>query len=62
MALLFRRQAPLKVTLKEFKGLIGGSKYRQYLNYFYGITVEEALFLAVQDEVRKERWALDYPQ
>jgi hypothetical protein len=55
MALLFQGRPPLRLTEKEFKELIGSSKYQQYLNYFYGVTVEEALFLAVQDEVRKER-------
>lgn len=54
-ALLFQGRSPLRLTDKEFMGLIGSAKYKQYLNYFYGITVEEALFLAVQDEVRKER-------
>ena len=37
------------------KELIGEKKYGQYLNYFYGITVEEALLLAVQEEIDKER-------
>ena len=55
MALLFQGRPPLRLTEKEFKELIGSGKYQQYLNYFYGVTVEEALFLAVQDEVRKER-------
>ena len=36
------------------------AKYHQYLNYFYGITIEEALIWATQDEVRKERWASGY--
>ena len=54
-ALLFRGRPPLRLTEREFKRLIGADKYQQYLNYFYGVTVEEALFLAVQDEVRKER-------
>lgn len=54
-ALLFYGEPPLKLTPDEFKGLIGEGKYRQYLNYFYGIVVEEALFLAIQEEVRKER-------
>ncbi|GAH27096.1 unnamed protein product, partial [marine sediment metagenome] len=35
--------------------LIGEAKYHQYLNYFYGVAVEEALISAVQGEVRKER-------
>jgi len=58
-ALLFHGEPPLNLTVSKFKGLIG-DKYHQYLNYFYGITVEEALFLAVQEEVRKERWTLGY--
>jgi len=59
-ALLFHGQPPLNLTVEKFKGLIGSAKYRQYLNYFYGIIVEEALILAVQEEVRKERRASGY--
>jgi len=59
-ALLFHGQPPLNLTVDRFKELIGDGKYHQYLNYFYGITVEEALILAVQEEVRKERRALGY--
>ncbi len=54
-ALLFRGETPVNLSMEKFRGLIGSSKYHQYLNYFYGITVEEALILAVQEEVRKER-------
>ena len=54
-ALLFRGIPPLTLTAPEVKELIGDKKYGMYLNYFYGITVEEALLLAVQDEVHKER-------
>jgi hypothetical protein len=54
-ALLFRGVAPVELTAAEVRGLIGDCKYRQYLNYFYGVTVEEALLLAVQAEVDKER-------
>jgi hypothetical protein len=60
MALLFHSQPPVSLSAEQFKALIGGTKYRHYLNYFYGITVEEALFLAVQDEVRKEKRTLGY--
>ncbi len=59
-ALLFNGEPPLDITLKKFQELIGREKYRQYLNYFYGITVEKALILAVQEEVRKERWTWGY--
>lgn len=56
MALFFQNRPPLNLSKEEFSSLIGSSKYRQYLNYFYGVTVEEALILTVQDEVRKEWW------
>lgn len=59
-ALLFHGQPPTRISQEEFKRLLGIYKYRQYLNYFYGVTVEEALFLAVQNEVRKERRAAGY--
>jgi hypothetical protein len=54
-ALLFRGIAPVEMSGADVRGLIGDGKYRQYLNYYYGVTVEEALLLAVQAEVDKER-------
>jgi hypothetical protein len=54
IALLFQGKPPLRLSKEKFKGLIGAAKYRQCLNYFYGITVEGALLLAVEAEVRKE--------
>jgi len=60
LALLFYSKPPLNLPTKKFKELIGDAKYHQYLNYFYGITVEEALILAVQEEVRKERLISGY--
>jgi hypothetical protein len=48
----------LELTKEKFKKLIGPAKYRAYLNYLYGILVEENLVAAVVDEIRKERWAL----
>jgi hypothetical protein len=55
--LLFKGQAPLEITAEEFKNYIGAIKYHQFLNYFYGVTVEESLLQAVREEVRKERRA-----
>lgn len=55
-ALLLYGAPPLNLPAEQFRELMGSTKYHQYLNYFYGITVEEALILAVQGEVRKERW------
>ena len=58
--LLFHGKPPLNLTTDKFKELIGSTKYHQYLNYFYGITVEEALILAVREEVRKEKRILGF--
>ena len=57
---LFYGEPPLNLPTERFKKLIGSMKYHQYLNYFYGITVEEALIWVVQQEVRKEKWASSY--
>ena len=57
-ALLFHDRMPIKFTAEEFQKIIGKKKYHQYLNYFYGITTENALIRAVQEEVRKERQTL----
>lgn len=60
LALLFHSKPPLRLTADRFKRLIGSAKYHQYLNYFYGITVEEAIILAVRQEIRKEKRTLGY--
>lgn len=54
-ALLFYARPPLKLGPEEVRALIGQKKYRQYLNYFYGVTVEQVLLMAVEEEVHKER-------
>ena len=58
VALLFESQPPLEVTASEMRRLMGDVRYQQHLNFFYGVTVEEALILAVQDEIRKEERSL----
>ena len=55
--LLFHARLPIEMTDEEFKQLIGLQKYSAQLTYFYGVTVEEALMLAVEEEVRKEQSA-----
>jgi hypothetical protein len=60
LPLLFRGEPPVDMAKETFKELVGSIKYHQYLNYFYGITVEEALILAVQEEVRKEKRVSGY--
>ena len=54
-ALLFNGEPPLVLDTDEFKKLIGDQKYQQYLNFFYGVTIEEVLLQVVEDEVRKEK-------
>lgn len=54
-ALLFSGIPPMSLDSREVKRLIGSRKYSQYLNYFYGVTVEEGLQLVVQEEIDKER-------
>ena len=60
MPLLFQGKPPIEVTPDEFRKRMGSAKYRQHLNFFYGVTVEQALALSVQEEARKERWSNGY--
>lgn len=52
--LLFFGKLPEEVSQEDFKRLIGSSKYHAYLNYFYGVIVEQAIILAVEEEICKE--------
>ena len=56
--LLFFDRPPIELTKDEFKKLIGSDKYQAYLNYLYGVLVEEILILAVIEEIRKRKRAL----
>ncbi len=51
--LLFFDRPPLKLTEAEFKQALGPAKYRAYLNYLYGVLIEQALVMASIYEVRK---------
>lgn len=53
--LLFRGGLPRGVGESAFKEALGVDKYRAHLNFVYGVVVEEALWLAVEGEVLKER-------
>ena len=59
--LLFTGVMPSTVTQEVFRSLIGPTKYRAHLNYWYGVIVEEALQLATEEDVRKRHRALCYP-
>ncbi|HEX5141860.1 MAG TPA: hypothetical protein VFX19_13020 [Dehalococcoidia bacterium] len=56
-ALLFHGHPPLEIEDDEFQTLIGTPKYQAYLNYLYGVVVEEALQYAVEEEMAKEQHA-----
>lgn len=51
--LLFSGRFPPSFDNSRFRHLLGVEKYRAFLNYYYGVTVEEALQLATEIEVHK---------
>lgn len=53
-ALLFGGRLPETLSEDEFRALLGPAKYRAHLNYLYGVRVEEALHLAIEEELHKE--------
>lgn len=55
--LLLDSALPAGLKEEEFRRLIGFAKGAGFLNYFYGVTVEQAILLAVEEEVRKRRYA-----
>ena len=59
--LLFLGELPGHTSAKDFQELIGLNKHRAFLNFWYGVVVEEALQLAVEEEVRKQQRARGYP-
>ena len=58
--LLFWGQLPEAVEPELFRDLLGVNKYRAYLNFWYGVVVEEALQLSVEEEVRKRHTSRGY--
>ncbi len=55
-ALLFDGRFPINIDDAELERLLG-AKHKAHLNFVYGVRVEEALQLAVQGEVQKERFS-----
>lgn len=53
-ALLFRGQPPIEQSADEFRRAIGPGKHGAHLTFVYGVVVEEALQLAVEEELHKE--------
>ena len=58
--LLFDGQIPDTIDEDEFRDYLGPSKYRAYMNFRYGVVLEEALQLASEEEVRKRHLARSY--
>ena len=52
--LLFHGKLPQDPDAEELEALLGFTKFRAYTNYWYGVVVEEAVQLAVEQEVQKE--------
>jgi hypothetical protein len=51
--LLLLGKLPPHIDQSRFQSLLGASKHRAYLNYWYGVVVEQALQMAIEVEVRK---------
>ena len=58
--LLFSGKIPETVDEDQFRDYLGPSKYRAYMNYRYGVTLEEALQLVAEEEVRKRHMSRSY--
>jgi hypothetical protein len=56
---LFHNKPPMPLTPEQSKELLGEKRFNQYLNFFYGVTAEEALLQAVEEEVRKEEQGIN---
>ena len=50
---LFSAEIPSTVDEDQFRDYLGPSKYRAYMNFRYGVVLEEALQLVAEEEVRK---------
>ncbi|MQG20535.1 MAG: hypothetical protein FI725_00830 [SAR202 cluster bacterium] len=55
VAFLFFGEPPIDLEADIFAEILGSSKYSAYLNYWYGVMVEEALQAAVTGEIAKAK-------
>lgn len=53
-ALLFAGRWPIELDDDQFAARLGAAKYSAHLNYIYGVLVEQALQLGVEEEIHKE--------
>ena len=56
-ALLFGGRWPTDLHDDDFAARLGAAKYSAHLNYTYGVLVEQALQLSVEEEIHKENLA-----
>jgi hypothetical protein len=57
-ALLFGGRTPRPIDDAELRQLLGDAKHKAHLNFIYGVAVEEALQLVVEEDVLKEQRSL----
>jgi hypothetical protein len=53
-ALLWENRWPIEIDDHEFAARLGKAKHSAHLNFLYGVLVEEALQLSVEEEIHKE--------
>ncbi len=53
-SLLWENRWPIDVDDHEFAARLGKAKHSAHLNFLYGVLVEEALQLSVEEEIHKE--------
>jgi hypothetical protein len=53
-ALIWENRWPLEIDDHEFAARLGKVKHSAHLNYLYGVLVEEALQLSIEEEIHKE--------
>ena len=59
-ALLFQGQLPEALDGELIRQLMGPYRYTAYLNFWYGVVVEESLQLVIEEVIRKSRLARCY--
>ena len=59
-ALLVEESPPIPLSEAEFQQRLGTAKYWAHLNFLYGVRVEQALHLAMERVLQKERSGLSF--
>ncbi len=57
---LFSGQMPGAVDEEQFRDYLGLSKFRAYMNFRYGVVLEETLQLVAEEEIRKSHFSRSY--